>query len=582
MVLSIRLRPFTRRRAHVDVCVPNPTKIVPPLDTLLLPYFLVENKTPCVLVKDLASLWNFPSSYQVIALLSRNSGVPRRDLVNTTNEDINQQLVKQNLILKSDEKTSLFFIELAVLVRILDNDTVLFGPYQLDEFPLALAKDPTEDKVFPTLLHVFPDYGEVEKSLPLNHATFLALNSLTKLQVSTHEGTYRRIYGSSLTPTERELLAKENNFSMYEHASEGSGSSSAQASPKSEMKKSGKTKRIANLDPNLLDVTENILPGCGLIPKFSVNSLCKVPNYYATTNLMSITQQNSYYNPSDRHLKNLNLGSLDAVSHAKLINLLIPSGDQDSFLYKYYYYKHYRGPGTGGYKDAALTGKMNKIKTVDTTSSFKRRPSHIPAYKVMKQEPVATRSIKGLIHPYYSKENVDVLVQRQRVYTEDFTNMEMLHTSNTYNILVNAYRHVANKTWETFYKFKMLDFEKLYAMQQQTRREKRKVELLAQQEQLQLKSAIQLPTPPELAALLKPDLSLRFTTPSQHPEIIEKLPVELRGDLNEPESQISKPIRYVTTIADKTTPEVLSQIEVVKLPNANAIAWDNLRKFRRP
>lgn len=592
---SIRFRPFSRKRAHVVACEPDSTKISTKGDisTLLTPHFEV-NDVIHILVKDLACLWNFPSSYQVITHLTRRSKVPKRELIKTSTIELNKELAANGLILDSDIETALFYIELNVLVSILDDNSVLFGPWELEEFPRGLAKDSASEAAFPTVSNVFPDIGHVEKTLPLTHATFLALTPLTKLQVYKHEGLYRRIYGTSLTAGERELLLKENNYSLFEYTSEGSEGEgkdssservSAPGSPKVDTKKSvARSKRSANLDPNQLDVTENVLPGSGLIPKFSVGAFCKVPNYYATTNLMGITQQNAYYNPADRHLKDLKISPNSLNSTLKQISLLIPSGDQDSYLYKYYYYKHYRGPGTGVYKEAAISSKMNKIKVSDENPEVaKRRPSHLPSYKVMKMRSApGDKAIKTLLHPVFFKENVDILVQRQRLFTEDFSNMEMLHNNNSFNLLINSYRDVAGETWKTFYKFKLLEFEKLFLMQQQEQRERRKNELMAQQEELRQKSDTQLPTPPELVELLKPDLAHRFTPPTYYPEIMQRLPVELRGELNDPVSQIGKPIRYVARIAEKGTPELISQIEVVKLPNANAIGWDNLRKYRRP
>ncbi|WPK26108.1 hypothetical protein PUMCH_003453 [Australozyma saopauloensis] len=577
---SVRLRPFTRKRATVAICSPDTSKPVPNLETLVVPSFS-QNDTLHVLVKDLASLWNFPSSYQVIGHMSRRLGVSKDELVQKSTRELNKRLYEQGLILESDVDTVLFYMDLLKLTSILVDCSILFGEFQLDEFPSGLAPDTSLDKVAPTVEQVFPDVGEVDKTLPLTYASFLALNPLTKLQVYKHEGTYRKLYSTALTAGERELLLRENEFWSYDFSLEGN---SAHVDSKADNKKNSKSRRTANLDPNTLDVTENILPGSGVIPRFVVNSVCKVPNYYATNNLMGITQQNSYYNRADEHLGGLKLKFSDSSNASKQISLLIPAGDQDSFLYKYYYYKHYRGPGAAGvFKDSVMTSKINKIRTLDEDPKItKKRPSHIPAYRVMKQEPMAQRNVKPLVHPYYAKENVEVLVLRQRVYTEDFDNMEMLHNTNTFNILTNAYRGIGDETWKLFFKFKSLDFEKLYLIQKAELRKKKKDELVARQAELQLKSEIQLPTPPELAEILQPDLSNRFTLPTHYPEIMQKIPVHLRGNPDDPLSQISGPLRYVARTADKGTPEYLNQIEVIKLPNANSIAWDNLRKYRRP
>lgn len=130
----------------------------------------------------------------------------------------------------------------------------------------------------------------------------------------------------------------------------------------------------------------------------------------------------------------------------------------------------------------------------------------------------------------------------------------------------------------------MIDFEKLYLIEKETRQMKRKEELLAEFKKAREEAEALGGLPPqpskELAELTKPNLTERFTLPTDHVEIMQKLPLELRGDLADPVSQISKPIRYLATYPDKQMPEVLNQIEVVKLPNANSLAWDNIKKYR--
>lgn len=43
-------------------------------------------------------------------------------------------------------------------------------------------------------------------------------------------------------------------------------------------------KNNIHIDPNTLDLSESVVPGQGYIPEFSVSHLCKVPNYYITSN----------------------------------------------------------------------------------------------------------------------------------------------------------------------------------------------------------------------------------------------------------------------------------------------------------
>lgn len=297
---------------------------------------------------------------------------------------------------------------------------------------------------------------------------------------------------------------------------------------------------------------------------------------------MSSAQQNALFNPQKPHLEGLHLKFSETSKTSKQLQQILLNNDQEAYHSKYYYFKSYRGPGSGNYKDAAMVNRINRIRKFTPESTPKTNAvTHIPANRVMK--PLSkrfNRVIKGLTHEFYSDDNVEVVLERQRRFTEDFTNLEMLHNTLLFNLLVNSYREVSGDTWKCFYKFKQINFEKLYSIEQTDLRNKRRNELLVKQAEMQQKSSTQLPPTPELAELLRPDLTLRFTLPSQHHEIMERLPVELRGEEKDPVSDLSKPIRYVATYPDKTMPDILNQIEVVKLPNANSLAWDNIKKYR--
>lgn len=570
---------FSRLRLPLQFAPPSTDDLPAQLD-VKCPYFTIDN-TPYVLVKDLARLWNFPSSYQVIAKLVKGTQKQKADVVLGSDEPLNEHLLQEQLISPADKETKLFYVKLLFVYNALQNKEVLFDAPSRNDQTRKVPVGNLGDTDSIIVAQVFPQYGLVDSSLPLTHASFLALNPLTKLLVFKQDANYRRVYGTSLSAHERELILLANNYSKYDPSKiEPLSDVSAIAS----RKPVGKPKRnIGTVDPNLLDVSENILPGSGVIPEFNVSAICKVPNYFVTNNQMSAAQQSALFNPQVPHLSQLQLKFNESGKMSKQLHQLLINNDQEAYQSKYYYFKSYRGPGSGNYKDAALVNRINRIKkfTPDTEPQ-NNNTTHLPLHKVTKPcHNRANRAIKGLTHEYFCGENVDVVIARQRRHTEDHANLEMLHSNVLFNLLVNSYREISADTWKNFYKFKMVDYEKLHLIEQQELRLRRRAELLAEHAKKQQQANIQIPPSPELAELLRPDLTLRFTLPSDHPEIMEQLPVELRGQEDDPVTALSKPIRYVATYPDKAMPEILNQIEVVKLPNANSLGWDNLRKFRR-
>lgn len=573
---------FSRLRRHVAVVSPDPQKTLPADLKVQIPYFsLPSDHTTYVLAKDLATHWNFPSSYQVIARLLKRSGVERARLVHTTTPELNQEL--SDLIDASAQNKAHFYLDLQVLHQILENDLILFGEPPTEEEDSRVLPAPNEDDEPITISQVFPNYGQVDSSLPLTHGTFLSLNPLTKLQVYKHEGNYRRVFGTSMNAHERELIYQANSFALYDVSQDQPGT---QIMPQKSKRPLGRLKRsVGNEDPNQLDVSESLLPGCGQIPEFNIGSICKVPNYFVTSNHMNTAQQNALYNPYMPHMRWLQLNYEPQNPDAnKAVNQLLSSSHHEALPFKYYYYKSYRGPGLGNYKDAALVNRVNKIcRFTPDSAPSSNSLTHLALYKVTKT-PLSRgdKHIKGLMHEFFSGDNLDIVTERQRRFTEDFNNMEMLHNNVLFNLMVNSYRDISSDTWKQFFKFKSIDFEKLYSLAQTKRRNERRKALLKEQEEASKKSGVTEPPLAELLELLKPDLSLRFVTPDEHKEILEQLPLDMRGDESDALHALSKPIRYVATYPDKNTPEVLNQIEVVKLPNANSIAWDNIKKYRRP
>lgn len=628
---SIQILPATGgQNKHGFSRLTVPVKFNPPSDNAVLPDSLplrtvsfIFNNNHYVLTRHLAALWNYPSSYQVIAKILKGSAVSKDHFLHESTSQLNSAFVDNELILPHDANKKQFYISVPFIYLILDDKLALVGT---DSFinnekrkrPVIL---PLDDETI-TVSQVFPQYGKVESTIPLDHASFLALTPLTKLQVYKHEGNYRRVFGTALSANERELLITANNITQYHPSNDGITDLVEPITQTSSSKKAlGRSKKQAGLvDPNTLDVSENILPGNGQIPDFQVTPICKVPNYFVTNGQMSAAQQNALFNTQLPHLHDLKLEYEKTTNIPKEVQQLLLNNDQDNFSSKYYYYKSYRGPGSGNYKDAALVNRINKIRTFTAELAPKNNSiTHLPSAKVTKPlKRRFNRPVKGLTHDFYSPENVEITVDRQRKFTEDYVNLEMLHNNILFNLLVNSYREVLGEVWRRYYDFKLIDFEKLYSMEKVEERNKRRETLLAAEKQryeMQLRQVTEArqkaeehrqaieageiqepmdmetsrelnePMKPfipsrELQELMRPDPTRRFTLPSEHPEIMRTLPVELRGETGALESALSKPIRYTVAYPDRQFLEALNQIEVIKLPNANSIGWDNIKKYR--
>lgn len=559
-----------------------------------------------VLVKDIALLCNYPSSYQLLNKLIRRVQIPKNEFLKTTNRELNQGLFENNMIEKTDLDKKLFYIELKFLYNVTENKSVILNnesDIAIDETPSSpvLSSDNSNDEKI-LISQVFPQYGLVDSSLPLTHATFNTLNPLTKLHWYKMNGHFRRVYGTSLSNSERELLIKNNKFleiGLSEDEPIDENQSDLDVKKEDDLsererrarKPIGKPKKnITNVDPNTADLAEFILPGQGLFQEFNINHICKVPNYYITTNHMNASQTSAISNYKKPAASNFLFN--ENIKMSRNIQQLVFNSDNDSYHHsKYYYFKSYRGPGSGNYKDAALVNKINKIHLVDSPNQIKGGN-----HKIVKRtkKPISKRynnSIKGLIHDFFTKDNVETILDEQRKYTEDYHNIEMLHNNLQFNLLINTYRDISDDTWNKYYQFKNIDFNQLTELNRIKSRELKKKELIALHHENQSKLNQTLPPSQELTELYKPDLTDRFTQPSVYQEIVNHLPVELRDDINlhlmgkdtkdyDLVPSIKKPLYNEAASSEYSNPEYLNKVEMVKLPNANSIGWENLKKYR--
>lgn len=530
-----------------------------------VPLFLFGNDEYHVLVRDLALLWCFPSSYQVLGRMSKY-GVKTHLKRSTITE--NNDLWSHGLISKEDTDKRQFYLPFRFLFSILTNKDILVGesPNDAESVSSASVTNSQVEENRISLNQVLPQYGEVASTLDLNFATFNALTKVSKFKFYKTLPMYQRLLPpSKLPPADLELLAQENDFPALEVQEpepepERHGPAKRGRKPLGRKPLGKFRKYYTSIDPNTLDLTESLIPGQGYIQEFNINHLCKIPNYYASRG----TQQSAALpikKPETKVLKNM-----QQLSYTEL----------DTTLSKYYYTKSHRGVGSGNYKDASFANKLNRIPSSRTViSKSHKSPKQLQRMRKRRAE----MHIKGLVHEMFHNKVVKEAVSLKRDEVEDFCNIEMLHATLQYNLLVNSYREIARETWDRYYEFKMTDFDQLVML--------RKEQLEKQQRENAIRKNSQDPNaviPPEL---LHPRVTVvnNIVNPTTYKEITTKLPLELRNDEETAVNKlqpIKKPIRLTTVYPNPMNSDLAFSVESVRVPNSNSIGWDNLKKYGDP
>lgn len=644
-----------------------------------------------VLVQDLKEAWNFPSSYQLINRLVKNSQLTRDDF-KTTTKSMNEWLILEGLI--SDILHSYFYVSLEKLYSVISNKE-LFYPEQLDEIPSQddlgntdkstheedpnQVKDETASEIV-TVGQVFSHY-----SIPVqeSHAQFNSLTNVTKLNYyKTLPNSYKYLPNNKLSYNERDLIARDNN--IYEDVLE-SDPQYLDNDDEPKRKRYRKTrKNNIDVDPNSIELAESLIPGQGYIQEFNVSHICKVPNYNLVNHVPNVVPVNAGTGNTLLGIQSQasNSTALDVSSPATQVKLetkvakniqQLSTSDNDSHNNaKYLYTKNYRGPGSGNYKDAAL---MNRINKVPTTLKVGNLHKSLEQLEKVGSTPRAAENLKGLVHDEFHKLHWDSVLYDQKRLALDYENLEMLHNNLLFNFLINTYRNIAEDTWKSYYDFKLIDFEQEFAlaeeekeiaasrkfvedmktwkvkeaqrkekllrradmerikverkhikqMEKQRKRDDRARRLEEKKRHDQLAATfndpfgddfdllgedikidspeqdddldddnleeldhenLEIPLhPPKPIETPQLDVLNRFTLPIVYPEIVHLLPLEQRSinraNKNDDIPAIKKVIRYVSTYPDSQHPEILNKIEIIKIPNSNAIGWDNLRKFRK-
>lgn len=479
-----------------------------------------------VLIKDLADVWNYPSSYQLISQLIKQSPITKQDITKT-DKKLNEQL--GNLV---NPQQYHFIIKLSTIYGVLKDKSVLT---YTNETPESYVEVKNPDKI--TVSQIFPQYGFIDSTLELKHSTFNTLTNLSKYNYYKSIGEFKNAPLTKMYEPELEMF-----YSLNDHAKIEANENVINEQVK-KRKGLSKNKKSSTTDPNSLDLTENVIPGQGFFQEFNVNSICRVPNYYVTNNQQQQqiqTQQQTNLQNSNVTLNSsfLNLPKKEAKV-SRNVQQLVFNNEYDHFNFgRYFYTMTYRGLGSGNYKDASVMNRINRIPTGSFTEE--QNKVHKLHKKSFKNHKRYNMQLKGLTHEKINKNYLDYIIQQQRQSVEDYENIEMLHNTLQFNLLFNTYRDISYNTWKNYYKFKLVDFDQISNKD---------------------------------LDLSKNFLLSRFNLPHEYKEIKRHLQMEFR-------ERIKKPLYYNLKLPNPNNPQFLTNVEIIKLPNANEIGWDNLKKYR--
>lgn len=538
------------------------------LDTISIPKFEYEG-TYYVFFKDLAKMWDFPSSYQLIKKIVKQTGLPKSEFLLYTNEELNNKLASRGILGEDTLNYRHFYISLKLLYRmIVDSSFLQVGALQEDDL-LAGEPLPGHDKDIINVTQIFPQYRLVDSQLPSTHSAFNCLSSLSKFNFyRSSPGLERFINPSKLTADELELL-----YRKYDPTVLDMGDLNKEQEEREERKRRkkplGRTKKHhMNIDPNGMDLTEALIPGQGFIQEFNISHICRTPSYFSSSSHGNGAHQllNSKKSSSNNS-SSLLFG--ENIKLSKNVQQLV-NNDNETFSHtKYFYSKGHKGLGSGNFKDAAQIQKISEIPTCDSNSVRKHHIDDDNLTDVHKKR--YKTHVKGFVHEKFDKNLVASVIRQHELSDDDASNLEVLHNNLQFNFFLNSYREIADDTWTNYYKFKQIDFDRLSS------------ESILKKENELIESS---QGPAGIQQSVTPNYLLdRFVPPTAFEEIRLNLPVEFREENNESEdtafNALKKPLYFDISYPDINNADLMNKVEIVKLPNPNSVGWDNIKKYRR-
>lgn len=538
------------------------------LDSISIPKF-EHDGTYYVFVKDLAKMWGFPSSYQLIKRMVKQTGLPKSEFLLYTNKELNSKFASRGILAEDAVNHRHFYIGLKYLCRIIV-DTSFLRVVSLEEDDL-LAGDPLpeHERDILNITQIFPQYRLVDSQLPSTHSAFNCLSSLSKFNFyRSSPGLERFINPSKLTADELELLYRKYDPTVID-VGDLNKEQEEREERKRRKKPLGRTKKHhMNIDPNGMDLTEALIPGQGFIQEFNISHICRTPSYFSPSSHGNGTNQLLNSKKSSSH----NSSSLlfgENIKLSKNVQQLV-NNDNETFSHtKYFYSKGHKGLGSGNFKDAAHIQKISEIPTCDSKSVRKHHIDDDGLTEVHKKR--YKTHVKGFVHEKFDKNLVDSVIRQYELSDDDASNLEVLHNNLQYNFFLNSYREIADDTWTNYYKFKQIDFERLTS------------ESILKKENESIESGH---GPAGIQQGVTSNYLLdRFVLPTAFEEIKLNLPVEFREESNESEDNafnaLKKPLYFDISYPDINNADLINKVEIIKLPNPNSVGWDNIKKYRR-
>lgn len=538
------------------------------LDTISIPKFEYDG-TYYVFLKDLAKMWGFPSSYQLIKKMVKQTGLPKSEFLLYTNEELNNKLASRGLLAEDAVNYRHFYISLKLLYRIIvDSSFLKVSALQEDDL-LAGDPLPEHDKDIINVTQIFPQYRLVDSQLPSTHSAFNCLSSLSKFNFyRSSPGLERFINPSKLTADELELLHRKYDPTVLDMG--GLDKEQEEREERKRRKKPlGRTKKHhMNIDPNGMDLTEALIPGQGFIQEFNISHVCRTPSYFSpSSHGNSANQPSNSKKSSSNNSSSLLFG--ENIKLSKNVQQLV-NNDNETFSHtKYFYSKGHKGLGSGNFKDAAQIQKISEIPTCDSKSVLKHHIDDDSLTDVHKKR--YKTHVKGFIHEKFDKNLVASVIRQHELNDDDASNLEVLHNNLQFNFFLNSYREIADDTWTNYYKFKQIDFDRLSS------------ESILKKENELIENG---QGPAGMQQGVTPNYLLdRFVPPTAFEEIRLNIPVEFREESNENEDNafnaLKKPLYFDISYPDINNADLMNKVEVVKLPNPNSVGWDNIKKYRR-
>lgn len=561
--ITLKINPLTRVKIYYNKPINekiNINEIEKHLNKLIFSTFTFKNheKKNYFLVKDLAKLWNFSSSYQLIDDILKNTNRSFDSIFCRTTQDINKLLIKKG-ILKFDEKQiSFFYMDVQFLFQIMKNVNILFNLCVDDyvENKENSSNDNSEilnknkSKKNKNILDFIQKFNQTCNrefmNLKFDNETFNSLSSLNRFKFCKKNKNDFDLPTFKLSNLQSELCIIKydyfNNSSQYDEL---------------DLKKKSMLLKKVDSELNNFKSIDTLIIGQGFTHQFDID------NFYDNIS--------SFNNDKNAIFKSSN----------KLLN------------------KNLKDEKTNQNNDSELNNFKNKNIMLKSDDNYKvasksnKKPIN-PAFKVYKK--VRHKSLKNLIDV---KINNDIINYYFNSYLNKTSlNEEEIQIDNKFfNKILNKYRMISDKTLKMYYAFKLTDFDQLAFLKlekkyidDETGFKSNQITEIEQNNHLpnqNINNSVEFNDKNKFSSVFTNSFNSYA-----HNLSIKKSLNRLYNDIKSDSSNcnihmseklndayvIKKPIYNYILYPNSETNEFLTKFELIKIPNANSIGWDNFIK----